>query len=684
MKVLGYVCFLLLVAVAALEIGGIAYAWLEGKDIAEVYPWTLPMTDGTQSPENYRTAWLVVVGIPALVAAFIAVLIFMPTQSENHGSARFARPGDMARQRMHANSGVILGKNGASKRARLIRQDEQTHTLLVAPTGGGKGVGVIIPNLLTYGGSVVCVDVKGENWRLTAQARNSMGDSVYRFSPRAIDGCSHRWNPLSYIASGDARRLSELRQLSTYLFPIASASSDSWVKGARNIFVGICLYVLDHGEQKTLGEVYRSIFGPYGFAKSIKKILATEDIDPECRNLLSQYMSFAEDQLSGYMGSLEPLNLWSDTLVDAATSGDDFDLRELRRNPTSIYLAVGPDEIEELAPLLRLFFQQVMGLMQRKEPGEDEPYPVLMVMDEFRTLGKIETVLSAITTIRGFGGRFLIVVQGLSNLAEVYGREGKDNIVQNCGFQIFYTMSDQTSAEYVSKRLGKKTVKQSSKSFGAGRTPSRSYSEMGKDLMSVDEIGRLDATRSVIVVEGGWPVKAWRIRYFEEERFLSLVAEPPSPPLLRTRATLRPEAQSKPAMPGAASPAEPRPEGLSGTAEKGDAGGGTVVAKPDRTAEPRAFLDAQEAILADNSARKARDAQSIEKSDAADDTATNAEVERQTEAVDNAGAANSRFDISPDDDLYAEVQRLARTNNCPHIANEVLDITKAVSKVVRG
>lgn len=682
MKALGYICLLLLVAVAALEIGGIAYAWLEGQDIAEVYPWTLPMTDAAESPESYRNAWLVVACIPALVGAFIAVLVFMPTQSENHGSARFARPGDMTKQRMYAKSGVILGKNGASKRARLIRQDEQTHTLLVAPTGGGKGVGVIIPNLLTYGGSVVCVDVKGENWRLTAQARKSMGDSVYRFSPRAIDGCSHRWNPLSYIASDDARRLSELRQFATYLFPVNSASSESWIKGARNIFVGICLYVLDHGEQKTLGEVYRSIFGPGGFANSIKRILATDDIDPECRNLLSQYMSFAEDQLSGYMGSLEPLNLWSDVLVDAATSENDFDLRELRRNPTSIYLAVGPDEIEELAPLLRLFFQQVMGLMQRKEPGEDEPYPVLMVMDEFRTLGKIETVLSAITTIRGFGGRFLIVVQGLSNLTEVYGREGRDNIVQNCGFQIFYTMSDQTSAEYVSKRLGKKTVKQSSKSFGAGRTPSRSYSEMGKDLMSVDEIGRLDAKRSIIVVEGGWPVKAWRIRYYDEDRFLSLVSEPPSPPLLRTRAMLRSEAHAKPAIPVATAPVEPKPAEPPSTSDKDDAsGGGATLTKHDHTAEPRAFLDAQEAALA--SAGPARNA-IVAKRVASERPAVNGEDERQIDTTDEPVSTDSRFDLSPDDDLYAEAQRLAVMHKCPHIADEVQDITTAVSRMVRG
>ena len=677
MKALGYVCLLALIAVAALEIGGIAYAYLEGKEIAEVYPWTLPMADSSQSPANYRSAWLVVGAVPTLMGAFIAALVFMPARSENHGSARFARPGDMSRQKMFARSGVVLGKNGRSKKARLIRQDEQTHTLLVAPTGAGKGVGVIIPNLLTYGGSVVCVDVKGENWRLTAHARKSMGDSVYRFSPRALDGCSHRWNPLSYVASDNARRISELRQLSTYLIPVTSANSDSWVKGARNIFVGVCLYVLDHGTEKTIGEVYRSIFGPYGFAKSIKAILETKDLDPECQRLLAQYLSFAEDQLSGYIGSLEPLNLWADPLVDAATGGNDFDLRVLRRDPTSIYLVVGAGEIEELAPLLRLFFQQVIDLMQESEPTADDQYPVLMVMDEFRTLGKLEKVLSAITTIRGYGGRFLIVVQGLSNLAEVYGREGRDNIIQNCGFQVFYTMSDETSGEYVRKRLGRKTVKQTSKSFGAGRTPSRSYSETGKDLMSVDEIGRLDATRSVIIVEGGWPVKAWRIRYFEEDRFLSLVSEPPIPPLLKTRATLRPVTPVDPAAPTAPAPAEAPSQ--NGNTENG--GNHDTREK----AAARAVLDAREAEIESADAdRKGQRPEQGEKLDTGDSAAVNIEIERQTDAPDGTGDPDDRFKVSSDVNLYAEAQELADKNGYPKMSGEIQEITMAVAQSARG
>ncbi len=560
MRLLGYFAFIIAIAIAALELGGMAFAYLEGDNLNGVYPWSLLTANAALAPDNYKKAWAVVAAIPVLTILFVLALMFIPQRTGNHGSARFARPSDLRKQNMLAMSGVILGKTGKSKTAPLIRQDSQTHTLLAAPTNAGKNVSVIIPNLLTYGGSVICVDVKGENFEKTANARQLMGDRVFRFSPRALDGCSHRWNPLSYISTEPARRISELRQLSTYLFPVSSASADSWVKGARNIFVGICLYVLDHSEKKTIGAVYRALFGPYGFANSLTAILQTPNLDPECQRLLAQYQAFADDQLSGYIGSLEPLNLWSDPLVDAATSVDDFHLELLRRNPTSIYLAVASGEVEELAPLIRLFFQQAIDILQRSEPGPDEIYPVLMVMDEFRTLGKLEKVLSAITTIRSYGGRFMIVVQGLSNLVELYGRSGKDNFCQNCGFQVFFATTDETSSEYIRKRLGRKTVKQTSRSYGGGRTPTRSVSETGRDLMSVDEIARLSERESIILVESGWPVKANRCRWYEEKRFSSLVGPPPEIPELKTEQIMRPVVPPTPPPPPATQtkpPAEP-------------------------------------------------------------------------------------------------------------------------------
>lgn len=159
----------------------------------------------------------------------------------------------------------------------------------------------------------------------------------------------------------------------------------------------------------------------------------------------------------------------------------------------------------------------------------------------------------------------------------------------------------------------------------------------------------------------------------------------PHPPLLKTRATLRPKAQVKPAAPIAIAPAEAEPEERSGTSDKGDAGGGAALAEQDRTAEPRAFLEAKEAALASaDPVRHEKDARDGEEPDTTRNTATDIQNERQTDTVDRPVSPDNRFDVSPDDDLYAEVQRLAVMHICPHIADEVQDITMAVSKIVRG
>jgi len=156
MKTLGTVLLIALLAVAALQVGSIAFAVMEGKPLTEIYPWSLPMAERVYSPKNYMRAWGVVASGPVLFGLFFAVLMFMPERTGNHGSARWARPSDLRKQRMLAKSGVILGRAGNSHRSALIRQDKQTHTLVSAPTDSGKGISIITPNLLTYEADCAC------------------------------------------------------------------------------------------------------------------------------------------------------------------------------------------------------------------------------------------------------------------------------------------------------------------------------------------------------------------------------------------------------------------------------------------------------------------------------------------------------------------------------------------------
>jgi hypothetical protein len=256
-------------------------------------------------------------------------------------------------------------------------------------------------------------------------------------------------------------------------------------------------------------------------------------------------------------------------------------------------------------------------------------------------------------------------------------------------FQVFYSMNDESSGEYVRKRLGRQTVKQTSKSFGAGRTPSRSYSETGKDLLSLDEIGRLDSARSVIVVEGGWPVKGWRIRYFDEKRFASLVSEPPIPPLLKTHATLQP------AVPPVKPPVVPTTTPQQPAASEGDGtvSNNVVIRKAsDRYSAAHAHLDAmtveieqsetswRTVMLNDNQAAAEPDGHLSNVNGeigASVDTTSTSEADGRNGAADGANKRDARYDVDPNVELFTEIQGVAREKGF-HAVSEEMGLTNAV------
>lgn len=226
MKLLFAALFLAALATFALTIGGAAHQAAFHLPLDEARPLTLlTLSDAmiAVDPRAYWRAWVIAGGaLGGGVLALLAVL-YWPAAEKIHGDARFARPDEIRAAGLRARTGVILGKTGPGPNAAVLRHDRETHTLLVAPTGAGKGVGVVIPNLLTYGGSALVVDVKGENWTKTAGARAALGDQVVRFSPRWPDGRSHRWNPLAYVSDDPARRVADLRKLAVYLLPVAAS-----------------------------------------------------------------------------------------------------------------------------------------------------------------------------------------------------------------------------------------------------------------------------------------------------------------------------------------------------------------------------------------------------------------------------------------------------------------------------
>jgi len=245
------------------------------------------------------------------------------------------------------------------------------------------------------------------------------------------------------------------------------------------------------------------------------------------------------------------LGAWSDPAVDAATSANDFDLTSLRRVPQSIYIVIAPNDMKILAPIARLFFQTVVAAMQARLPAEDEPLPVLLLLDEFKSLGKMEAVSEATGTLRQYGGRMLLVVQGIPNLEEVYGRAGSDSLMNACQLHAFMSINDPRSKEMLSRSLGTHGIETTSTSvsrmlgaFGGSR--SESTQTRAQKLLDEAEINRLGPDTVLLVPKDARPIKARKVTYYRDRALRNLASS--KAPLRLLPETIESAAQKDPQL----------------------------------------------------------------------------------------------------------------------------------------
>ena len=481
------------------------------------------------------------VGLASLAATFIAclVLAIQPDRQSPHGDARWATRREIAEAGLLQDAGVILGKLGSPKsRAPFIRtvEDGYSNTLLVAPPGAGKGVGVVIPTLLTWPGSAVVLDVKGENLAITAGQRQSMGDTVFVFSPYDPDGKTHRFNPLEPIrAIHDAdRRFSEIRRLATHLLTSKGKADEPFIEGARELFTAAA-FVAVEGDEPTLGHVLRLLAPTHeagmegdkadvGQAMANRlRSLADQATHPSAQTTFLQYSASDAKTIGTFLSVLKSAGLgaWADPAIDRATVANDIDLTRLRSEPQTIYIVIAPNDMEALAPVARLFFQSVTAALQSKLPDKDEPLPVLLLLDEFKSLGRMDTILNAATVLRGYGGRMLFVVQGIPNIEEVYGRAGAEGLMNACQLHAYMSINDPRTKAMLSRSLGtfEITTEQESTSRTLGKqglSRTQTQQRSATRLLSEDAINRLGADTILLIPQNARPVRARKVRYFED------------------------------------------------------------------------------------------------------------------------------------------------------------------------
>lgn len=438
------------------------------------------------------------------------------TLSEMKRSSFFGKPGH----------GFILGKMGTPKsRKPLIMSKVFPHALIVAPTGRGKTTGFVIPNLLTYQGSAVVLDVKGENFEATSRHRAAQGDKVFRFAPTDWkDGRSHRYNPLLRIAGLENvdRQQMELQLLAS-LFLQADDRVQGLLDGGIDLFVAAGLLAIER-KRPTLGEIYR-ITASGGDKQKEYRRRADEVQNPAAKLIFMRMASTNNDTLTSYLSLLmtSGLKQWSNSAIDRATATSDFDFADIRKTPLSVYLVVEPLMVKPLAPLIRLFFSDLLATLQDHEPGEDEPWPVMIMLDEFNRLGKMPIVTDSIETLRSYRANLAIVTQTIPALDEIYGENARRALQGNAGIKLYLTPSDEKTIEELSKAVGKTTKRVVTRSRSVGRNPfaGRSMSERTEEtaLLPEDEARRMDLDDIVLVVDAQMPVRAKRIKYYEDRFF---------------------------------------------------------------------------------------------------------------------------------------------------------------------
>ena len=475
------------------------------------------------------------VGGGLFLAAFIGGIALAATKPDTtYGAARFAKPSEAARTAYarritpgkDTDAEIVFGKFGkpAKKNALYVKTAVEPHAFIGAPTGKGKGVSIVIPNLLHFNGSMVCLDVAGENFRKTAVHRQKHGDKIIRFAPGDPDR-THCFNPLAVVARlpDPDDQYEELAALADS-FITSTPGVEGWIKGCKDLFTCTGMLALERGDA-TIGKIFDMLVD--GSPAKFKKF-AKECKYPLAKTRLKGFGREEQKRLNDYISILNDhgLGAWSRPSVRRVTSRNDIDVHSLRRVPTTIYLDCPEDKLKRNAPLIRLLFQQISNALHASQPGPDEPFQVLFLLDEFDSLGRMEPMIDGYRTLRKHGGRLMIITQNISQLYDLYGVHTVKGFVSNAGTRVVSATADLELARLISETIGDKTYKSTSvtKQMGAGLDlfatgKSHNVHAEGIALVKPQDITNLDPAKFLLVRGEGAPIVMHKIRYFEDAYF---------------------------------------------------------------------------------------------------------------------------------------------------------------------
>ncbi|WP_106755055.1 conjugal transfer protein TraG [Pannonibacter carbonis] len=454
---------------------------------------------------------------------------------ETYGSARWAEAEEVKSAGLLGPDGVVLGRYDSH----YLRHDGPEHVLCFAPTRSGKGVGLVVPSLLTWPGSAIVHDIKGENWQLTAGFRAQHG-RVLLFDP--TNAKSSAYNPLLEVRRGEWE-VRDVQNIADILVdPEGSLEKrNHWEKTSHALLVGAILHVLYAEADKTLAGVAAFLSDPKRPIEStLAAMMTTAHLGeagphPVIASAARELLNKSDNERSGVLSTaMSFLGLYRDPVVAEVTRRCDWRIGDVvgGKHPTTLYLVVPPSDINRTKPLIRLILNQVGRRLTEDLQAKAGRHRLLLMLDEFPALGRLDFFESALAFMAGYGLKSFLIAQSLNQIEKAYG--ANNSILDNCHVRVSFATNDERTAKRVSDALGTATEMKAMKNYAGHRLSPWlghlmvSRSETARPLLTPGEVMQLAPSDEIVMAAGTPPIRARKARYYEDARFVERILPPPS------------------------------------------------------------------------------------------------------------------------------------------------------------
>ena len=521
--------------------------WFEAFGSPVYHPWRLFewwFFFDAYAPEVFDVGGAIAGGSGlASVGVAVGMSVWRSRQSRlvtTYGTARWATVDDVRQAGLNRPAGVFLGQHGLQ----YLRHDGPEHVLAFAPTRSGKGIGLVVPTLLSWSGSAVIHDIKGENWQLTAGWRSRFSHCLL-FNP--TDARSAAYNPLLEVRRGE-HEVRDVQNIADILVDPEGALErrNHWEKTSHALLVGAILHILYAGEDKTLRGVANFLSDPAcSFEVTLHRMMSTPHLaneqgggpHPVVASAAREVLNKSENERSGVLSTaMSFLGLYRDPTVAEVTSRCDWRIADLisTAHPVSLYLVVPPSDISRTKPLIRLILNQIGRRLTESLDGSDgiaRRHKLLLMLDEFPALGRLDFFETALAFMAGYGIRSFLIAQSLNQIDKAYGQN--HSILDNCHVRVTFATNDERTARRISETLGTATELRAQRNYAGHRLAPWlghlmvSRQETARPLLTPGEVMQLPSDEAVVMVSSVPPVKARKLRYYADANFQRRVLPPP-------------------------------------------------------------------------------------------------------------------------------------------------------------